>query len=256
MFKKYFDNRFIILYTIPFFIGSLTTLSFQPFNITIINFIVLPIFFYLIIYVNKKSKSIYRKKPYKINLFVLGLLFGFGFYLSGISWITNSLTFEENFKILIPFALIFIPLFLSIFMAINILIIGPFLKPNFSSIALFSGSLAFSDFIRSKILTGFPWNSWAYSTSWANELLQILNMVGFHSYNIFIITLFTLPVIIFFNVKLLKKVVFLTSGLLIILGLYIYGNYVINQNDNLLNETNDKVFVKIISTKNTFGPDK
>ena len=247
MFKKYFDNRFIILYTIPFFIGSLTTLSFQPFNITIINFIVLPIFFYLIIYVNKKSKSIYRKKPYKINLFVLGLLFGFGFYLSGISWITNSLTFEENFKILIPFALIFIPLFLSIFMAINILIIGPFLKPNFSSIALFSGSLAFSDFIRSKILTGFPWNSWAYSTSWANELLQILNMVGFHSYNIFIITLFTLPVIIFFNVKLLKKVVFLTSGLLIILGLYIYGNYVINQNDNLLNETNDKVFVKIIS---------
>ena len=131
MFKKYFDNRFIILYTIPFFIGSLTTLSFQPFNITIINFIVLPIFFYLIIYVNKKSKSIYRKKPYKINLFVLGLLFGFGFYLSGISWITNSLTFEENFKILIPFALIFIPLFLSIFMAINILIIGPFLKPNF-----------------------------------------------------------------------------------------------------------------------------
>ncbi len=111
MLKKYLDNRFIILYLTPFLLGTLATLSFQPFNIIIINFIILPIFFYLIIYVNKKSKSIYRKKPYKINLFTLGLLFGFGFYLSGISWITNSLTFEENFKILIPFALTLIPLF-------------------------------------------------------------------------------------------------------------------------------------------------
>ena len=47
--KKYLDNRFIILYLIPFFIGALTTLSFQPFNLTIINFIVLPLFFYLIV---------------------------------------------------------------------------------------------------------------------------------------------------------------------------------------------------------------
>ena len=45
MVKKYLDNRFIILYLIPFFIGALTTLSFQPFNLTIINFIVLPLFF-------------------------------------------------------------------------------------------------------------------------------------------------------------------------------------------------------------------
>ena len=106
MFKKYLNNRFITLYIIPFILGSLTTLSFQPFNFTIINFIIFPLFFYLIIYINKKSKTIYRKKPYKKNLFIFGLFFGFGFYLSGISWITNSLTFDENFKILIPFALI------------------------------------------------------------------------------------------------------------------------------------------------------
>ena len=60
MVKKYLDNRFIILFT-TFFIGALTTLSFQPFNLTIINFIVLPLFFYLIVYINKKSKSTYRK---------------------------------------------------------------------------------------------------------------------------------------------------------------------------------------------------
>ena len=56
----------------------------------------------------KKSKAIYRKKPYKQNFFIFGLLFGLGFYISGISWITNSLTFDENFKVLIPFALVLI----------------------------------------------------------------------------------------------------------------------------------------------------
>ena len=71
------------------------------------------------------------------------MLFGFGFYLSGISWITNSLTFDENFKILIPFALILIPLFLSLFMALTVLFVGPYLKFDFSSLIIFSGSLAF-----------------------------------------------------------------------------------------------------------------
>ena len=115
MIEKYLNNRFITLYLIPFLIGSFTILSFEPFNLTFINFIVFPLLFFLLVYINKKSKSIYRKKPYKKNFFSFGLAFGFGFYICGITWITNSLTFDENFKILIPFALILIPLFLSLF---------------------------------------------------------------------------------------------------------------------------------------------
>ena len=134
-------------------------------------------------------------------MFIFGLSFGFGFYLSGISWITHALTFDENFKILIPFALIFIPLFLSLFLGFTILLIGPYLKLNFSSILIFSASLAFSDYLRAKILTGFPWNLWAYSTSSINEILQIVNLIGLYSYNLLVITIFTLPIIIFFKIK-------------------------------------------------------
>ena len=70
MLEKYLDKRFLTLYTIPFLLGISTVFSFQPFNFTIINFLVLPFFFYLIVYINKRSKSIYRKKPYKKNLFI------------------------------------------------------------------------------------------------------------------------------------------------------------------------------------------
>ena len=247
MIDKYLNNRFFILYFAPFCIGSLAILSFPPFNLTLLNFIIFPLFFYLIVYINKKSRSIYRKKPYKKNLFIFGLLFGFGFYLSGISWISNSLTFDENFKILIPFALILVPLFLSLYTAITIVLVGTHLKYNLASLFLFSGSIAISDYLRAKLFTGFPWNLWAYSTSWINEILQILSLTGFHAYNLFVITFFTLPAIIFFKVNTIIKFFTFLLICLFIFCLYIYGNYEINKNNKLLEQTNEKFFVKVIS---------
>ncbi len=247
MLDKYLNNRLLILYILPFIMGSLTTLSFQPYNFTIINFIVFPLFFYLIVFINKKSKTVYRKKPHKKNLFIFGLLFGFGFYLSGISWITNSLTFDENFKVLIPFALILIPLFLSLFIALTTLLVGPYLRFDFQSLLIFAASISFSDYLRAKMLTGFPWNLWAYSLSWSNESLQTVNLIGLYSFNLIIITLFSLPIIFFFKLGNIKKIlnfifIFLSGAIL-----YIYGNYEINKNKKFLNKIEDKIYVKIIS---------
>ena len=247
MIGKYQNNKFLILYFLPFFIGSLTVFSFQPFNFTLVNFIVLPVFFYLIVYIKKKSKSVYRKKPYKTNLFIFGTAFGFGFYLSSIHWITYSLTFDENFKILIPFGLILIPLFLSLFFSIVILILGPFLKYNFPSLLLLSSGLALSDFLRSKILSGFPWNLWAYSFSWANEILQILNQIGLFAFNIISITIFLIPAFLFFNVKLTHKIFSLIFILLILFFFYIYGNHSINLNKENLRLIDQKINVKVVS---------
>ena len=247
MIEKYLNNRFFTLYIIPLILGSLTILSFEPFNFTIINLIIFPFFFYLLVYINKRSKVIYRQKPYKKNLFIFGLAFGFGFYLSGISWITNSLTFDENFKILIPFALILIPLFLSLFVGLTTLIIGPYLKLNFPSLLIFTAGLAFSDYLRSNVLTGFPWNLWAYSTIQINEILQITNLIGLYSYNLFVITIFTLPIIFLFKISKIKKIVSFIVIFFIIFSLYIYGNYEVNKNKKTLESVKEKIYVKVIS---------
>ena len=247
MIEKYLNSRFVILYLAPFILGSLTVLSFEPFNLTIVNFLIFPTFFYLLVYINKKSKGVYRKKPYKKNLFIFGLVFGFGFYLCGVSWITNSLTFDENFKFLIPFAFILIPLFLSLFLGITTLIIGPYLRLNSISILIFSGSLSFSDYLRAHVLSGFPWNLWAYSTATLNEILQIVNIIGLYSYNLLVITIFTSPIIIFFQINNIKKLFSILLTLSFILCLYIYGNYEINKNKKVLIKNDEKLHVKIIS---------
>ena len=247
MFENYISNRFFILYLIPFVIGSLSVLSFQPFNFTIINFLILPIFFYSVIYIKKKSKSTYRKKPYKKNLFIFGTLFGFGYFLSGIYWITNSLTFDESFKYLIPFALIIIPLFLSLFFSVITVLVAPFLSMNFTSLLLISSSFSISDFLRSKILTGFPWNLWSYSFSWATELLQILNILGLYAFNLIVITFFFLPIILFFRISLFKKIFTFSISILLGFTFYIYGNYAINQNQSNSSLIKNYFEIKIIS---------
>ena len=247
MIEKFLNNRLLVLYISPFILGSLSIISFQPFKITLINFIILPLIFFFIVYINKKSKGVYRKKSYKKNFFLFGLLFGFGFYFSGISWIANALTFDDNFKILIPFALIIIPFFLSFFTAFTFLIIGPYLKFDIPSFFVFSSALSFSDYLRSKILTGFPWNIWAYSTSSMNEFIQISNSIGLNAYNLIVITLFTSPIIIFYKNNIIKKIISILLIAFITLALFIYGNIQINKNKIQLEKINEKIFVKVVS---------
>ncbi len=186
MIFNFFISKFFLIFLFPFILGALTVFSFQPFNYNYINFFIIPALFLVTTYVQKKSKNKYRKKPYLLNLFLIGYLFGIGYFLTGTNWISHSLTFDENFKFLIPVSIISLPLFLGIFFGLGNLIVGPFLRNNFVSILFFSSSLAFMDFLRAKIFTGFPWNLWAYTWSWLPDTLQLLPVLGFFSFNFFL----------------------------------------------------------------------
>ena len=150
-----------------------------------------------------------------------------------------------------------IPLFLSLFLGFTILLVGPYLSYNFSSIFIFSGAISLSDFLRAKLFTGFPWNLWAYSFSWSLETIQIINLIGLFAFNLIIITIFTLPAFLFFNIEHIKKIVISIISIILISGLYIYGSFEINKNENFLRSVNKKINVKIVSPnfKLTYGLD-
>ena len=61
MVEKILNNRILVLYVLPFFLGLLSVFSFQPFNFSFINFLVLPIFFSLVVYVKKNLKVLIEK---------------------------------------------------------------------------------------------------------------------------------------------------------------------------------------------------
>ena len=209
--KKYIEIVFLII------LGAVSSLSLPPYNYLIINFFTFSAFF---IFLFKKSKITQSKK----HFFIYGWLFGFGYFLSSLYWISISLTFDQNFKFLIPITLILIPSFLGIFYGlVTFCFIISKSKKIVSSFLVFSLFFGVLEFIRGSILTGFPWNLIAYSFVNHLEILSITSLIGTYGFNLFCISLFASPAI--FILRETRKdigvcVVFLILPLLF----YLYGS--------------------------------
>ena len=209
--KNYIEIVFLIT------LGAASSLSLPPYNYLIINFFTFSTFF---IFLFKKSKITYNKK----NFFFYGWLFGFGYFLSSLYWISISLTFDQNYKFLIPVTIILIPAFLAIFygLATFCFIISKS-KKIVSSFFVFSLFLAVFEFIRGSILTGFPWNLIAYSFSSHPEILSITSIIGTYGFNLFCISLFASPAV--FVLRETKKDISVCIIFLILPFLfYLYGS--------------------------------
>jgi len=173
-------------------------------------------------------------------------LFGFGYFLSGLYWISISLTYEEIFRYLIPFAVILVPAFLAIFYGISTLILKKFVSKKISFVLFFSLVFSILEFIRGSILSGFPWNLIAYSWSWSLEIIQVISIIGTYSLNLISITIFSLPFILFVKTKYSKKYSFLFFLLILFATNYFYGFKVLSKSKEKNIKKHDFI-IKIIS---------
>ena len=181
--KNYIEIFFVIT------LGVASSLSLSPYNYLIINFFTFSTF---LIFLFKKSKNTKSKKSF----FFYGWLFGFGYFLSSLYWISISLTFDKNFEFLIPITIVLIPSFLAIFYGLatfSYIILRP--KGIISSFLIFSLFIGVFEFIRGSILTGFPWNLIAYSFVNHIEILSITSLIGTYSFNLLCVSLFASPAV-------------------------------------------------------------
>ncbi len=209
--KLYIELIFLIS------LGVLTSLSLPPFNYIIVNFLTFSLLYIFLV----KKFEVYKNKR---TFFLYGWSFGFGYFISNLYWISISLTFDENFKFLIPLTIILVPGFLALFYAL-VTYLFVLLKPkkNLSSFFLFSLIFGIIEFIRGSILTGFPWNLIAFSFSNQLEILNIISIVGTYGFNLLCISIFTSPSIFILR-KNKKDVSVCIVFLIIITAFYALGS--------------------------------
>ena len=244
------NNKFFVIYLAPFLLGVITIFGFAPYNFTFVNFFTFSILLFLIFLIKKRTLSVYRKKKSNRYFFYLGCSFGFGFFLFGNYWISISLTHDEIFKNLIPFALILIPLFLSLFFGLAIFVVGRFSEKKIYFILLFSLVFSIFEYLRGNLLTGFPWNLISYTWSWSNESIQILSLIGTYSLSLISLTFFCIPFLFLQNKMIKKNIFFSIVFLLIFIVNYFYGSYKIsNSNYNFDTSINVKIISPNFSLK-------
>ncbi len=209
--KLYIEFVFLI------FLGAITSLSLYPFNYLFINFITLSLFFIFLVKKLKKTKN-------KKFTFFYGWLFGLGYFVTNLYWISISLSFDESFKFLIPVVLILIPAFLALFYGL-VSFLFFILKPKkiIASFFLFSLIFGLVEYIRGSILTGFPWNLIAYSFSNHLEILNITSVIGTYGFNLFCISLFICPAVFILR-DTRSDTLICTFFILITIIFYFYGS--------------------------------
>ena len=214
--------------------------SLPPYNYYIINFITFSLFF---IFIFRIKKDISNNE----SLFKYGWCFGFGYFLFSLYWVVISLTFDESFKFLIPFAIILLPSFLAIFYGLVTYLYSVFYSKNvISSFFIFSILFGIVEFIRGFILTGFPWNLIAFSFSNNIHFIQILSIIGTFSFNLICISLFTAPAI-FFLKNSNKEIIVCVFFVIISISFLIFGNIKIDKFD-LIKSVKNPYTIKAIST--------
>ena len=222
-------------------LGAASSLSLPPMNYLIVNFITFTLFFIFLI---KKRNDLKNKNFF----FLYGWLFGFGYFISSLYWISISLTFDENFKFLIPLTIFLIPGFLALFYGLISYLFAIF-KPKkiVSAFLVFSLIFGFLEFIRGSILSGFPWNLIVYSFSNQLEILSLLSIIGTYGLNLFSISLFTSPAIFFLKDSkkdLAVPIFFIITAIIF----YFYGSFYKEKFNNSISQKYEYK-VRVIGSK-------
>ncbi len=238
--KLFIDSIFLIL------LGVATSLSLPPFNFFFINFFTFTLFF---TFLYKKLDSQKIKKFF----FLYGWLFGFGYFVSNLYWISISLTFDQNFKFLIPIAIFLIPTFLAIFYGlVSYIFMILKIKKIINSYLVFSLIFAIFEFIRGSILTGFPWNLIAYSFLNQLEIISITSIIGTYGFNLFCISLFCCPVLLIYK-ESYKEVGVFVFFILCLIFFYLHGTF---YKKNFYTKNNINYDYKIRAINSNIGIDR
>lgn len=125
--------------------------------------------------VDRKSRRVFGRPGF----FWTGWWFGFGWFLVGLSWITEALLVDADAHAwLIPFALLFIPGGLAFFHAIACGVAGFFWPTGAWRLVVLASSLAGFEWLRGVLLTGFPWNGLNLALAGHDWLIQGFAVTG------------------------------------------------------------------------------
>ena len=199
---------------ISFLLGSLLVLALPPYYIFIIPLISVSGLLLLLNQSQTKKQS-----------FAIGYWFGFGFFAFGFSWIGNALLIDAlMFGWLYPIVLIASGAFFGLFSAFPALCTFYF-KGITSKALAFASFYTLFEWLRSFILTGFPWNQIGSMLAFDIHALQLASVLGTFGLTLLILIISAFPAI-FYKTKNKSAII---APLVLIAIVWGFGYYRLNK---------------------------
>ena len=166
--------------------------------------------------------------------FIIGYLFGFTYFLFTLSWVTNSFKYVGLPGLYAYIALLLLVIILSIYPAIACLATVYFSTNKYNLNIYLAIFWTITEYLRSILFTGFPWNLIGYTTYNFTYFIQIADVLG----------IFGVSFILLLILALLRNKKQYIYGLLILLMTLLYGIYKIEIfNDYIIPSKRDNITI-------------
>ncbi|MBO9460757.1 apolipoprotein N-acyltransferase [Labrenzia sp. R5_0] len=175
--------------------GALTAFALPPYDFTFVLLVTFPCLVWMLDGAVDPAPG-KRVQRFRTG-FVLGWLFGFGYFLSGLWWIGAAFLVEaERFAWLMPFAVLAMPVGLALFTGLGVGLAAIFWSDQFRRILVLAAGLTLTDWLRGHVLTGFPWNAFGYGVSGSLSVSQAASLVGLYGLTFFVVAVFSTPAVL------------------------------------------------------------
>jgi len=171
--------------------GALSTLAMAPFNAWPVLFVTFPVAVWLI-----DGAGAGRAGGVPAAAWT-GWWFGLGYFVVGLYWIGKAFLVDaDTFAWLMPFAVLGLPAYLALFTAFGFALARLLWTRDATRILALAISLTASEWLRSQVLTGFPWNTFGYALTEPLALAQTASLIGLWGMTFLTVAIFASPAVL------------------------------------------------------------
>ena len=175
--------------------GAIGALALPPFGVFLSMFIAFPLLVWLLDGAAAEPGSGFLRRIWPS--FYLGWLFGLGYFVAGLWWVGHALLADGGeFAWAIPLAVLGLPAFLAIFYGIATSLARLYWPDGIGRIAMLAVAFGLVEWLRSFVLTGFPWNAVGYAAMPFPLMMQPVHWIGLNGMNLLAVFVFALPALL------------------------------------------------------------
>jgi len=176
---------------IAFGAGALSALAMAPFNFWPILLVTFPVLVWLV------DGSATGRWSGAVAAAVAGWCFGFGYFVAGLYWIGYAFLVDaKTFGWLLPVAVSGLPAYLAIYTALGLAAARLLWSRGPARILALAAMLTVAEWLRGHLLSGFPWNTFAYAFGEPLVLAQSVSLVGVWGLTFLVVAMCATPAVL------------------------------------------------------------
>lgn len=182
-------------WALAFLVGALAVLSLPPFDFFAVLFVSFTVLVWLLDGASGPADAGFVRRLFPA--FWTGWWFGFGYFVGGMWWLGNALLIEASaFAWALPFAVFGLPAVLAIFYGLATALARALWSDGLGRICALALGFGLAEWLRSFVLTGFPWNAIGYGAMPVPALMQSSAVIGLFGVSALAVFVFSAPSLI------------------------------------------------------------